>query len=66
MDLRVGLEILSANCPGDGGAEIASALNCGTTAILSFAKKPDIDLDWLICGDLEGLLLTVRARRISA
>jgi len=25
MDIPIGLEILSANCPEDGGAEIASA-----------------------------------------
>jgi hypothetical protein len=33
---------------------------CGTTAV-EFAEKHDISLDWLVCGDLWGLLKTVRA-----
>jgi hypothetical protein len=43
--------------------EIAAALNCGTAAVLAFADKHRISLDWLVCGDLGGLRKTVRAYR---
>jgi hypothetical protein len=37
--------------------------NCGTSAVLEFADKHAISLDWLVCGDLRGLLKKVRAQR---
>jgi hypothetical protein len=40
--------------------EIAEAMNCGTEAILDFAEKHDLSLDWLCMGDHKGLLRTVR------
>jgi len=51
---------------GLSDAEIAKALNCGITAVVEFAKKHHVSLDWLIDGDLKGLLRTVRARRMTA
>ncbi|HKH02200.1 MAG TPA: hypothetical protein VKB08_15945 [Bradyrhizobium sp.] len=36
-------------------------MNCGTVALVEFAKTHDISLDWLARGDLKGLLRTVRA-----
>ena len=48
---------------GLSNAEIAKAMNCGTAAVVAFAKKHDISLDWLVCGDLKGLLRTVRNRQ---
>ena len=45
---------------GLSDAEISKALNCGTAAILAFAYKHNINLDWLVCGDLRGLLETAR------
>jgi hypothetical protein len=50
---------------GLSDAEIAQALNCGTAAVVAFAKKHNVSLDWLIDGDLAGLLRTVRARRLA-
>jgi predicted transcriptional regulator len=50
---------------GLSDAEIAKALNCGTAAVVAFAEKHDISLDWLVCGDLKGLLRTVRAKQQS-
>jgi len=47
-------------------AEIAKAMNCGTAAVVAFAVKHDISMDWLICGDLKGLLRTVRGMRRSS
>ena len=43
--------------------EIARAMNCGTGAVVTFAEKYDISLDWLVRGDLKGLLRTVRAKQ---
>jgi hypothetical protein len=34
--------------------------------LLCFAQKHRISLDWLIAGDLKGLLKTARSRRMSA
>jgi hypothetical protein len=48
---------------GLSDAEIAKAMNCGTAAVVAFAEKHDISLDWLVWGDLKGLLRTVRARQ---
>ena len=31
--------------------------------VVNFAKKYRISLDWLICGDLKGLVRTIVARR---
>jgi len=47
-------------------AEIANAMNCGTAAVVAFAEKHNISLDWLVRGDLKGLLRTVRAARHGA
>jgi hypothetical protein len=46
---------------GLSDAEIAKAMDCGTAALLAFAEKHDVSLDWLVLGDLKGLLRTVRA-----
>ena len=43
--------------------EIAKAMNCGTEALVALTGKHDISLDWLIHGDLSGLLRMVRYRR---
>jgi hypothetical protein len=51
---------------GLADAEIASAMNCGTVALLAFAIKHNISLDWLIRGDLNGLLRTVRGTQHGA
>ncbi len=48
---------------GLSDAEISRALNCGTSAVVAFAEKHDISLDWLVCGDLKGYLRTVRGMR---
>ena len=48
---------------GLSDAEIGPAMNCGTSAVVAFAAKHDVSLDWLVCGDLKGLLQTVRARQ---
>jgi len=34
--------------------------------LFCFAQKHHVNLDWLIAGDLKGLLKTVRARQMSA
>ena len=36
--------------------QIANALTCKDEPLLQFAKDHKLSLDWLICGDLEGLL----------
>jgi hypothetical protein len=48
---------------GLSDAEIAKAMNCGTAAVVAFAKKHNISLDWLVYGDLKGLLRTVRDKQ---
>jgi hypothetical protein len=50
---------------GLSDAETAKAMNCGTSAVVEFAEKHDVSLDWLVCGDLKGLLRTVRAKQQS-
>ena len=53
----------SSDCGERGlpASVIANAMNCGTVALVEFAKTHDISLDWLARGDLKGLLRTVRA-----
>jgi hypothetical protein len=45
---------------------ISKAMGLKHDNLLCFARKHRISLDWLICGDLKGLLRTVRARRSVA
>jgi hypothetical protein len=40
--------------------EVAKALTCRTFDVVHFAKRQRINCDWLIFGDLKGLLETVR------
>jgi hypothetical protein len=40
--------------------EIAKALTCRTFDVVQFAKRHRVNCDWLIFGDLKGLLETVR------
>jgi hypothetical protein len=37
-------------------AEVARAKTCTDDAILSFARRHGLSLDWLIMGDLKGLM----------
>jgi hypothetical protein len=56
-------------------SEIAKAMNCGTggghlsdaafSAVIEFTDKHNVSLDWLLFGDLKGLLRTVRAKQQS-
>lgn len=57
---RIRIKMIAAE-RGLSDEEIAKALHCGTAAILAFAEKHEISLDWLVRGDLWGLLRTVRA-----
>ena len=45
------------------GSEIAKAMTCQTYELRQFAKRQHISLDWLIFGDLKGLLRTAQARQ---
>ena len=59
----------------DAHSEIAKAMNCGTggghlsdaafSAVIEFTDKHNVSLDWLLFGDLKGLLRTVRAKQQS-
>jgi hypothetical protein len=40
--------------------DTANAMSCFTGHLLQFAERYGLSLDWLICGDLNGLLRTVR------
>jgi hypothetical protein len=42
--------------------EIAKAMTCRTYDIVQFAERHRIDCNWLIYGDLKGLLSTAQAR----
>jgi len=57
--LRVRISMIARE-RGLSDAEIAKAMNCGTGAVVAFAEKHDVSLDWLVRGDLKGLLRTVR------
>jgi hypothetical protein len=46
--------------------EIAKALTCRTFDVVQFAKRHRVNCDWLIFGDLKGLLETVRGVSIPA
>jgi hypothetical protein len=43
-------------------SEVAKALTCRTFEVLKFAERHRISVDWLIHGDLKGLLRTAQAR----
>jgi hypothetical protein len=43
-------------------SEVAKALTCRTFAVVQFAERHRISCDWLIFGDLKGLLRTAQAR----
>ena len=64
-DARSHFSMIAREC-GLSDEEISRAMNCGTAAVVAFAKKHNISLDWLVCGDLKGLLRTVRAKQQSA
>jgi hypothetical protein len=51
---------------GLADAEIVNAMNCGTVPLVAFANKYNISLDWLVRGDLNGLLRTVRGMQGGA
>jgi hypothetical protein len=60
--MRIRISMI-ARASGLSDAEIAKAMNCGTSAVVAFAEKYDVSLDWLVCGDLKGLLRTGLAMR---
>jgi hypothetical protein len=43
--------------------QIAKALTCKDKPLLQFADRHNLSLDWLICGDLKGLLRMKRGQR---
>src|SRR5438045_2694339 len=47
-------------------AAVAKAMTCGTNNVVEFCERHDVSCDWLVCGDLKGLLATVERRRMSA
>ncbi len=51
---------------GLANAETAFAGRLATGDFISFSMRHNISMDWLLCGDLKGLLRTVRARRSAA
>ena len=53
---------LIASERGLSDAEIAHALKFSDEAILAFAEKHSISLDWLVRGDLRGLFRMVRGQ----
>jgi len=42
--------------------EVAKALTCRTFDVVQFAERHRISVDWLLFGDLKGLLRTAEAR----
>jgi hypothetical protein len=42
--------------------QIATALTCKDKPLLQFAKDHKLSLDWLLCGDLEGLRRMARGQ----
>ena len=45
--------------------EIAKVMTCRTDDVVQFAKRHRISCDWLLFGDLKGLLRTAQARQRS-
>ena len=63
--IRIRIKMI-ANERGLSDAEVSRAMNCGTSAVVEFADKYNLSLDWLLLGDLKGLLRTVRWMQSSA
>jgi hypothetical protein len=61
---RIALIAAERSLPKSETAEVMGRLN--TRDVVVFAERHRISLDWLICGDLKGLLRTVRWRQTIA
>jgi len=57
--IRTRIRLLAAE-RGLTQSDIHAALTVNTYDIMHFAKRHRVSLDWLICGDLKGLLRTVK------
>jgi hypothetical protein len=62
-EMRRRIDMIAADCgvPESEVAKVRGRLK--HYDVLRFAKKYRISLDWLICGDLKGLVRTIVARR---
>jgi hypothetical protein len=62
-EMRRRIDMIAADCgiPGWEVAKVRGRLKHHD--MLCFAEKYRISLDWLICGDLKGLVRTIVARR---
>jgi hypothetical protein len=54
---------LIANERGLSNDQFAKTMTCKDDDLLRFAEDHDLSLDWLICGDLKGLLRMKRRQR---
>jgi hypothetical protein len=63
--IRIRIKMI-AHERGLSDVEVSRAMNCCTSAVVEFADKHNLSLDWLILGDLKGLLRTVRWMQPSA
>jgi hypothetical protein len=61
---RIALIAAERSLPKSETAKVMGRLN--TRDVVVFAERHRISLDWLICGDLKGLLRTVRWRQTIA
>jgi hypothetical protein len=59
--IRIRLSMIARE-RGLSDKEISKAMNCGTEALVTLSRKHDLSLDWLVYGDLAGLLQMVRYR----
>lgn len=62
LAIRARLTLLSIERPLISRKEIYKATK-NDKALLSFAQCHNVSLDWLICGDLKGLLQMARSSR---
>jgi hypothetical protein len=62
-EMRRRIDMIAADCavPESEVAKVRGRLK--HYDLLCFAEKYRISLDWLICGDLKGLVRTIVARR---
>lgn len=63
QEMRQRIDLIAADygVPGSEVARVRGRLKHHD--VVHFAKKYRISLDWLICGDLKGLVRTIVARR---